>query len=220
MQRTLQVGQGKSKMDIPYRSATLATDVRPSLQWKLISAVFFFLAALVLAELWWHGTDQDSLRLVLRTTARTSALLFALGFAAPSLPRLRDYGDSLLISFAASQTLHLVAIIALVTIRHTQKALIDPPGLVAYTCVGIIVARIFGGSLTRYSRWWSNLEIVALYVFWLIITGAFAGLFPGIKLTGLHVFIVVVLVMSLLVRLNVARKKGKGWKRLEPKVLR
>lgn len=216
MQRTLHVGWG-IKMEIPYHAATLATDARPQLQWKLISTIFILLTILVLAEFYLRGSNQDALRLVLRTTARTSALLFALGFAAPALPRLQAYGDSLLMSFAASQTLHLVAIISLVTIRHTQKALIDPPGLVAYTCVAIIVARILGGSSIRFSRWCKKLEVFALYVFWLIITGAFAGLFPGIKLTGLHILIVVALVMSLFVRLYGAAKTGRSGKQLGPK---
>src|SRR4051794_37189915 len=138
-------------MDAAHSSVSFRTDARPRLQWKLISFVFLVLSALVVAELSVRGIDQDSLRLVLRTTARTSALLFALGFATPFVPRLQLYSDSLLISFSASQTLHLLAIIWLVTIRHSQRALIDPPGLVAYICVALIAFRIVAEHSTRVS---------------------------------------------------------------------
>lgn len=178
------------------------------LHWKLIGFACFGIAALVTMELISRGIDPESLRLVLRTTARTSALLFALGFATPFLRRGRVYSDSLLICFAASQAVHLIAIVWLVNLRHTQRALIDPPGLLAYTCIAVVLFRIIGDRLGRWvTTRLRKLETVALYIFWLIITGAFAGLFPGIKLTVLHAVIVVGLVASLVVRLMT----GKGF---------
>jgi hypothetical protein len=205
VRRTLQC-VGKPKMKTPRLAAGYASDVRPGVHWKFVAFVSFAVAALVIAELSVSGVDQDSLRLVLRTTARTSALLFALGFATPFVPHIHFYSDSLLISFSASQTLHLIAIIWLVTIRHTQRALIDPPGLLAYTCVAVILARIFNERSPQLSPRLRKLEAVALYVFWVIITGAFAGFFPGIRFSGLHLLIVLLLVISLVMRL------ASGWK--------
>jgi len=174
--------------------------MRQPLKWGLISVCGFAVVVLVAIELS-RGIDQDSLRLVLRTTARTSALLFALGFATPFLSRWQFYSDSFLLSFAGSQTVHLITIIWLVNLRHTQKQLIDPPGLLAYTCIAIILFRIIGEGRRSVTPRFRVLATVALYIFWVIITGAFAGLFPGIKLTVLHALIVMGLVASLALRL-------------------
>jgi hypothetical protein len=175
----------------------------------------FALSALVVAELSSHGVDQESLRLVLRTTARTSAVLFTLGFATPFLPRLQGYSDSMLLCFSFSQALHLIAIVWLVMIRHTQTALVDPPGLLAYACVAVIVFGIFSEGSTRVGPRFRRLETIALYIFWTIVTGAFAGFFPGIKFSALHFLIVVLLVMALFVRLYGASLIARSMKSLE-----
>jgi len=208
-------GRPGIKMESPHGSAGFRTEARPRLQWRVISTVALALSALVVAELSSHRIDQDTLRLVLRTTARTSALLFAAGFATPFWPRLKSYSDSLLLSFSFSQILHLIAIVWLVTIRNTQRALIDPPGLLAYTCVAVIVFRISCEQASRVSDGFRQLETVALYVFWLIITGAFAGFFPGIRFSGPHLSIVLFLCASLVIRLYSRMKMHRSWRPIE-----
>jgi hypothetical protein len=203
------------KMQSPHASAEFRTEARPRLQRKLIWLIVLVLSALVVAELSSRRIDQDTLRLVLRTTARTSALLFAVGFATPFWPRLKSYSDSLLLSFSFSQILHLIAIVWLVTIRNTQRALIDPPGLLAYSCVAVIVFRIRCEQVSQVSNGFRQLETIALYVFWLIITGAFAGLFPGIRFSGLHLSIVLFLCASLFMRVYSGMKMHRSWKPTE-----
>jgi cytochrome bd-type quinol oxidase subunit 2 len=183
----------------------------PHLHRRFLLGVFLSLGLMVVAEIWLRGTGEDGLRLVLRSTARTSAVLFAVGFAAPALRALRRFDDSLLLAFLASQFIHLVGVISLAGVRNRPAMLADPPGIVAYTFVAIIALRL---GLERYGsvpQWLRRAESVSLYGFWAIITGAFAHFFPGIRRIPLHYLLISLLVAALLVRVYGSLKGTQHW---------
>jgi len=111
--------------------------------WRLFAALALVLAGLCI---WIAGMRQfevEGVRMVIRFTARTSLMFFALAFSAASLARLwpnawtqwqhrnRRY---LGVTFAASHAIHAVAISAF--------AVMDPAGYAAATS---IASYIFGG---------------------------------------------------------------------------
>jgi hypothetical protein len=73
----------------------------------LITTALALILVAVAAELLAVGFNEDAVHLALRTTARTSAILFALAVAAPAIRWLRPREGSLLVSFAGSHLIHL-----------------------------------------------------------------------------------------------------------------
>src|SRR6266404_7735206 len=171
---------------------------------NLLLGVCLSLGSMVVVELWLRGAGEEGLRLVLRSTARTSAVLFAGAFAAPALRTFFLSGDSLLLAFLASQFIHLVGVISLAVIRHRPTMLADLPGIVAYTFVAIMVLRLILESVGSVPQWLRRAESISLYGFWVIITGAFAHFFPGIRRIPLHYLILAILVAALVVRVRTA----------------
>src|SRR5579862_5617320 len=90
--------------------------------WRLTGLLSLLLLAMSAAFLIGYGGDAEGLRLVIRSTARTSLVLFALAFTASAMAQLvpgeatrwqRRNRRYLGVSFAVSHVVHLVALIAL-----------------------------------------------------------------------------------------------------------
>lgn len=99
-----------------------ATEHRISKGWKLAALITLLLAAMVIVAAAMSPSSVEATRLVIRLTARTSLVLFALAFTASSLERLfpfpatrwlRQNRRYLGVSFAASHTIHAAALIVL-----------------------------------------------------------------------------------------------------------
>ena len=179
----------------------------PHLHRNFLLGVFLSLGLMIVVEIWLRGPGEDGLRLVLRSTARTSAVLFAVALAAPALRTLRRFDDCLLLAFLGSQLIHLIGVISLAAVRHRPAMFADPPGILAYAFVGIIAVRLFLERFGSVPQWLRRAESVSLYGFWVIITGAFAHFFPGIRRIPLHYLLLSMLATALVIRVYGALKR-------------
>jgi methionine sulfoxide reductase heme-binding subunit len=131
--------------------------------------------------------SEAAIHLFLRSTARTTFVLFALAFTGPALRELLPGSfsvwlarkrDWFLLAMAASHTLHLAAIIALFqTIGWAKLRMIVVVG------GGILYLLIYSLAVNAFSRLRDGqagfliggvkMEAVALYVLWLVFGAAF-----------------------------------------------
>ncbi len=149
--------------------------------WRLTGLLSLLLAAMALAFLALHP-DVEGLRLVIRATARTSLMLFALGFSASALAQLAA-GDAtrwqrrnrryLGASFAVSHAIHLAALIAL---ARTDSALFwtltNPANIGLAGTAYLFIAAMTATSFDRTARWlgarrWRLLHLVGGWYIWL-----------------------------------------------------
>ncbi len=132
------------------------------------------------------GTGEEGIHLVLRLTARTSALLFLSAFlASPIRKTWRNSASKWLVvnrrylgvSFAASHTIHLAAIIALaLVVADPYDPLTLMMGGVGYGFVAVMAATASDAAVKRLGlRRWKQLHTVGLYYLWVIFTFIFAG---------------------------------------------
>src|SRR5437870_2100951 len=91
--------------------------------WPFVGWCSLFLVVLTAAQIAVHGAGEEGLRLVIRTSAKTSFILFTAAFVAAALARVwpRPLSRWMLrnrrylgVSFAVSHFIHLLAIITLV----------------------------------------------------------------------------------------------------------
>jgi hypothetical protein len=150
--------------------------------WRLTGVLSLLLAAMALYFLGVLGWDADGIRLVIRATARTSLVLFVLGFTASAMVELlpseatrwqRRNRRYLGVSFAVSHFIHLAAIVSL--------ALVDKALFWKLTNLGTIVlagaAYLFIAAMTvtsfdRTAAWlgprkWRLLHLVGGWYIWI-----------------------------------------------------
>jgi methionine sulfoxide reductase heme-binding subunit len=161
--------------------------------WNLVGTLSLAIVAAALGITWWHQGDVEGVRLVIRVTARTSLLLFALAFTASALHRLwpnewtrwqRKNRRYLGVSFAASHGVHAVGIAAF--------ALLDPVHyhqhvtLGTYVTAGLAYAFIVAMTITSFDttaavigpRAWRILHTTGAYYIWLSFLSAFGKRVP------------------------------------------
>src|SRR5580698_8298123 len=107
--------------------------------WRLTGLLSLLLAAMAAGFLAFHP-DVEGLRLVIRATARTSLVLFALAFGAAAMAELapsdvtrwqRRNRRYLGVSFAVSHAVHLAALIGLARVDNELFwALTNPANIV------------------------------------------------------------------------------------------
>jgi hypothetical protein len=126
--------------------------------------------------------DVEGLRLVIRSTARTSLILFAMAFAASALVELAPSGFTrwqrrnrryLGVSFAVSHGIHLVALIALAqTDAELFWALTNPANIVLAGAAYVLLAAMTATSFDRTAAWlgprkWRLLHLVGGWYIWI-----------------------------------------------------
>jgi len=149
--------------------------------WRLTGLLSLLLVAMALAFLALHP-DVEGLRLVIRATARTSLVLFALAFSAGPLTQLivsdvtrwqRRNRRYLGVSFAASHFIHLAALIVL---ARTDSALFwtltNPANIVLAGTAYLFIAAMTATSFDRTAAWlgprkWRLLHLVGGWYVWL-----------------------------------------------------
>jgi DMSO/TMAO reductase YedYZ heme-binding membrane subunit len=160
--------------------------------WPIVAAATALIAgacALLLAR---RGADVEGLRAVIRLTARTSLVLFLAAFTASPLARLRPGAPTrwlvrhrryLGVSFAASHTMHLAAIVAFARVAperfwsHTELATLVVGG-VGYLLIAAMTATSFDRAVVWLgARRWQRLHTVGVYYLWgvFLVTYAAAG---------------------------------------------
>ena len=151
--------------------------------WRILTLVTSALAGLVAWALAAHGVSEDAVRSVVRVTARSSLVLFLLAFTASSLHAFLRSGTSawalrnrrhLGVSFAASHTVHLLALVAL-GLRFPDPFLVD---LEAIAVIGGGLAYVFLYAMTLTSfagparalgaRRWKTLHTAGAWYIWII----------------------------------------------------
>jgi len=160
--------------------------------WPLFWFIAAALSAMSAAMLALHP-GEEGVRMVIRATARTSLLLFALAFSASALRRLwpGDFSTWLLrnrrylgVSFAASHAIHLAAIVAFARIDPSEFGEISP--LANRIVAGLAYVFIFAMAATSFDRmvaWlgarrWKLLHAVGAHYVWLIFLLSFAKRVP------------------------------------------
>jgi hypothetical protein len=149
--------------------------------WRLTGLLSLLLLAMTLYFLADHA-DVESLRLVIRSTARTSLILFAMAFAASALVELAPSGFTrwqrrnrryLGVSFAVSHGIHLVALIALArTDNELFWALTNPANIVLAGTAYLLLAAMTATSFDRTAAWlgarkWRLLHLVGGWYIWI-----------------------------------------------------
>jgi sulfoxide reductase heme-binding subunit YedZ len=143
----------------------------------LLSLLLLAMAATFLAL----QPDVEGLRLVIRATARTSLVLFALAFSAAAMAQLvasdatrwqRRNRRYLGVSFAVSHLVHLAALIALV---RTDQALFwtltNPANIVLAGTAYLFIAAMTATSFDRTAAWlgarrWRLLHLIGGWYIW------------------------------------------------------
>ena len=127
--------------------------------WNLTGFLSVILIGGALVVVAVHGGDVEGVRLVVRITARTSLLLFALAFTASAMIRLwpgtftrwqRASRRQLGVSFAVSHIVHAAALIALASLdRPLFLSLTNP---VSLATGGLAYVFIFAMAATSFDR--------------------------------------------------------------------
>jgi len=152
--------------------------------WPLVGLAALLLGGLVLAILLATGGDEAGIRLAIRTTARSSLLLFSAASAASALRRLWQVPATawllrnrryLGVSFGVSHALHALGI-ALLAARFPAGFAPDPVTLVfgglGYAFLAALVATSFDRSAAWLGRRrWRLLHATGVWVLSLVFAG-------------------------------------------------
>jgi methionine sulfoxide reductase heme-binding subunit len=184
--------------------------------WPLVQWCALGLVALTAAQLAVRGLGEEGLRLVIRTTAKTSLALFTSAFIASAVARMWPHPLSrwllrnrryLGVSFAVSHGIHLLAILAVLRISPTFK--IAPATVVGGGLAYVFIAAMTATSFDRSAAWigpraWQLLHTAGVYYVWFIFFISYA---PRAAIESLwYTPFVLVLLASLGLRLAVRRR--------------
>jgi hypothetical protein len=148
--------------------------------WRLTGVLSLLMAAMAAGFLAVHP-DADGLRLVIRATARTSLVLFALAFSAAALTQLapgaatrwqRRNRRYLGVSFAVSHAIHLAALVVLArTDADLFWKLTTPANIVLAGAAYLFIAAMTATSFDRTAAWlgarrWRLLHLVGGWYVW------------------------------------------------------
>lgn len=158
--------------------------------WRITGMAALAVGAMALAILLIAGYDERGLHLVIRSTAQTSFVLFLSAFAATALVKLwpsrfskwlRRNRRYVGVSFAASHTLHALAIIALASLtggaslRETSAGELAGGGM-AYAFILAMAATSSDKAVSRMGpRRWGLLHTVGMYYIWMIFMFSYGG---------------------------------------------
>ena len=149
--------------------------------WRLTGLLSLLLLAMTLAFMVGH-VDVEGLRLVIRSTARTSLILFAMAFAAGALVELALNGFTLWqrrnrrylgVSFAVSHAIHLAALVALARIdAELFWTLTNPANIVLAGTAYLLLAAMTATSFDRTAAWlgprkWRLLHLIGGWYIWI-----------------------------------------------------
>jgi methionine sulfoxide reductase heme-binding subunit len=160
--------------------------------WRLTGLLALVLMAMALVFLALHP-DVEGLRLVIRATARTSLVLFALAFSAAALAQLaanditrwqRRNRRYLGVSFAVSHAIHLAALVALTqTDPVLFWTLTNPANIVLAGTAYLFIAAMTATSFDRTAAWlgprrWRLLHLVGGWYIWVSFAAAVGKRLP------------------------------------------
>lgn len=166
--------------------------------------------------------DVESLRLIIRTTARTSLALFAMAFSASAMVELapnawtrwqRRNRRGLGLSFATSHFIHLVALIAFARVDNDLFwKLTNPANIVlagaAYVLLAAMTATSFDGAVKWLGlRRWRLLHLVGGWYIWISFAVAIGKRLPQGPVYWVMMFVVLAVGMVRLVAMSRRSRK-------------
>lgn len=181
--------------------------------WRLTIAVSLGLLALTALQLVAWGPAEEGIRVVVRSSARSSLLLFALAFSASSLRTLwrkpatkwllanRRY---LGVSYAFSHGIHAVALLALADVSPEFAGSVDAFTLVggglAYAFTAAMAATSSNAAIRALGRsHWRRLHVVGSWYIWIVFAQSYlprAAMDPQYLVAGVIVIALPVLRFS------------------------
>ena len=150
--------------------------------WRLTGILSLLLAAMALFFLAAHGGDIEGIRLVIRATARTSLVLFALAFTASAMVELvpsdltrwqRRNRRYLGVSFAVSHLIHLLAIVSLAGLDNALFWKLTNIGTIVLAGTAyLFIAGMVATSFDRTAAWlgprrWRLLHLLGGWYIWI-----------------------------------------------------
>jgi methionine sulfoxide reductase heme-binding subunit len=150
--------------------------------WRLTGVLSLLLLAMALCLLSVQGWDAEGLRLVIRSTARTSLVLFALAFTASAMVELlpneatrwqRRNRRYLGVSFAVSHLIHLTAIVSLASVDAALFwKLTNINTIVLAGTAYLFIAAMAATSFDRTAAWlgprkWRLLHLLGGWYIWI-----------------------------------------------------
>jgi sulfoxide reductase heme-binding subunit YedZ len=150
--------------------------------WRLTGVLSLLLSVMALYLLSVQGWDAEGIRLVIRATARTSLVLFVLAFTASAMVELlpseaarwpRRNRRYLGASFAVSHLIHLIAILALVSIDQVLFwKLTNINTIVLAGTAYLFIAAMAATSFDRAAAWlgprkWRLLHLLGGWYIWI-----------------------------------------------------
>lgn len=161
--------------------------------WPLAGVLAVLLIGGAVASVALHGGSVEGVRLVVRITARTSLMLFALAFTASAVIRLwpgsftrwqRANRRQLGVSFAVSHLVHAAALIALASLdRLLFLSLTNPVSLVSGGLAYVFIIAMAATSVDRTAamigrRAWRLLHAAGAWYIWISFVVAYGKRVP------------------------------------------
>lgn len=197
--------------------------------WSIVGAVTIALILGVTMEAMAAPEPADAIRGIIRLTARSSFVLFALAFTAAAAWRFwpnpwtrwqqrnRRY---LGVAFAVAQTFYLFALLALGRIAPGDLAATASPatwmvGALAYLFIALMTLTSFDSTARQVSpRAWSILHTTGSYYLWLVFASNYlsrAAIIPGY--VPFAVLVVFILVLRVAARISKLRARHSAVQR-------
>lgn len=183
--------------------------------WKIVTWSTIAIGVTLASILFFHGFNEESMRIGIRTTARTSCLLFILAFVASALRRfskhnlvqwLRKNRRYLGLSMAISHGFHALAIIGLAILTADPYLSSNHGGNLGYFFIIAMTITSFQPTANLLGNWgWKILHTVGMYYLWLAFIYTFASRLNESLM--LYIPFVGLLAIALIIRLLALRKK-------------
>jgi methionine sulfoxide reductase heme-binding subunit len=183
--------------------------------WKIVTYSTIVIASILALILLVHGFNEESLRIAIRNTARTSCLLFISAFIASALRHfskhnlvqwLRKNRRYLGLSMAISHSFHALAIISLAFLTADPYLSNNHGGNLGYLFIIAMTITSFKPTANLLgSRGWLILHTVGMYYLWLAFIYTFASRLNE-SLT-LYIPFVSLLAIALIIRLLALRTR-------------
>ncbi len=186
-------------------------------KWSIVGFSALAIAAMLASILLIHGVDEQSMRIAIRATARTSCILFVSAFIASSVRKIWSNQLStwllknrryLGVSFAVSHGFHALAIIGLAIVTPHSAVETDHGGNLGYLFIIALTATSFDRTAKLLSpNAWKILHTVGAYYLWLALTYPFSmGL---VDRQSIHIYLpfVALLVFAVVLRLFSSKLK-------------
>jgi sulfoxide reductase heme-binding subunit YedZ len=186
--------------------------------WSLVGWCALVLGTFFAAELVVAGTGEAGIRAVVRRSAQTSLVLFCSAFTASSLAQLRPGPITrwmlrnrryLGVSFAASHTYHLLALVALARVSPAFVESLNAVTLVGGGMAYVFIAAMVATSFDRSAAWlgprrWKVLHTVGMYYIWIIFLQSYL---PRAVVSPAYIPAAMLLLIALFVRVAARRSR-------------